>query len=194
MSDSVTKELRAMFERRRDWLREITQIHVEIDAPKRSIRTGEPEWTLRLRKVCLHTRAITQRDISTDSLHVMATELRAAYWQMDAVWKSIPDEFKIDTLDDEWWSTEAEIELSKYDHPSAFSLMAPLANGGFGDTENPEGYLQLAKWIDQLVIGYALTLSALAQALDAEGNVTPRLTAMVRRIRTESSRHHMTEH
>ncbi len=136
--------------------------------------------------MCLHTLAITRWDISADSMHVMATELRAAYWQMDAVWRCIPGEFRLDEMDGNWWANEVRIGLlPTYDHPTPVSLGFPLAKGGFGDIENPEGYLRLAVWMGELGVGYGLALAALAQALDTDRDVMSRLVAVVRSVRLE---------
>ena len=45
---------------------------------------------------CASTRvAITKCEVDVDGVHVMTTELRAAYEQMDAVWKCLPDEVSV---------------------------------------------------------------------------------------------------
>ena len=86
--DEGVDELRARCERCLGQLGELTRIHLTIDAPTRRTGAGEPDWIFRLRKVCLHVMAINGWEICADVEHVMATELRAAYRQMDAVWKA----------------------------------------------------------------------------------------------------------
>ena len=77
--------IRAWCERCRSLLGELAHIHLAVDAPTRRMQPDEPDWIGRLRKICLHIRAIDSWEIGTGVEHVMATELRAAYVQMDAV-------------------------------------------------------------------------------------------------------------
>lgn len=161
-----------------DVLRKLTRIHIEIDAPNRSVESDEPDWVFRLRKVCLHAVAMTKCEVSADGLHVMTTELRAAYEQMDAVWKCLPDEFRFNE-DGRWWAEEARGGLAEYTHPTMVSLAFPLAEGGFDDAEAPEGYLRLAIWLGRLGCGYGLALAHLARDLGAEGDVDSRLESLL---------------
>lgn len=176
---------RARCEEYRDVLRNLAQIHVEIDVPKRSIGADEPDWIFRLRKVCLHSVAITKCEVSADGVHAMTTELRAAYEQIDAVWKCLPAEFRFDE-DSSWWTNEANNRLAAYNHPTAHSLALPLAGGGFGDSEAPEAYLRLAIWLGRLGCGYGLALLHLARVLGTVGNsdIDSRLTNAIRAIRS----------
>ena len=181
IDEGIDKE-RAQCGRCRDMLHELARIHLEIDAPKRRIGADDPDWILRLRKVCLHALAISKWEVSVDTVHVMATELRAAYVQMDAVWKCMPGEFRLDRMDGSWWATEARAGvLATFDHPTPWSLAFPLAQGGFGDVEDPMSYLQLAVWLGLLGVGYGLALTALAQVLGAEGDVAYRVALVMRR-------------
>ena len=170
---------RARCEKNRDALRNLARIHIDIDAPRRRIESDEPNWVLRLRKVCLHAVAITNCEVSVDGLHVMTTELRAAYEQMDTIWKCLPGDFRFEE-DGFWWANEAKDRLAAYDHPTPFSLMLPLATGGFGDSEAPESYLRLAVWLGRLGCGYGLALAHLARVLGTEGDIDSRLTSVLR--------------
>lgn len=164
----------------RDMLRELTRIHVEIDAPQRRPRADEPDWILRLGKVCLHAVAICRWGDSVDDAHVIATELRAAYGQMDPIWKCVPSEFRIDGIDPNWWADEARNGLlAAYDHPTPLSLAFQLAEGGFGDGDNPKSHLQFAVWLGELGIGYGLALGYLAQVLRAGADIDARLAAVL---------------
>lgn len=169
---------RARCEQYRNLLRDLTRIHVEIDAPAREVDAEEPEWVFRLRKVCLHALAITDSMIDVDGVHVITTELRAAYDQMDAVWTCLPDEFRFDE-DGTWWAREARDGLATYNHPTMVSLLLPLMWGGFDDAETPESYLRLAIWIGRLACGYGLALGCLARVLGAEGDSDSRLHAVL---------------
>ena len=161
----------------RDMLRDLARIHIEIDAPRRVVGADEPEWVLRLRKVCLHAVAITKCEVNVDGVHVITTELRAAYQQMDAVWKCLPREFRFDE-DGGWWSDQANRELAAYNHPTMLGLGLPLADGGFAN-ENPLSYLKLGVWLGRLGCGYGLALAYLARVLDTEGEIDSRLLAVI---------------
>ena len=167
----------------RDVLSELARIHLIIDAPTRSIGAGEPDWICRLRKICLHVCAIRSLEIGADTAHVMASELRAAYMQMDAVWKCMPREFKLDEVNSDWWADEARNGvLATYDHPTPFSLaFLPAERGGFLGGETRELYTRLALWLGYLEIGYGLALAYLAEFLGAEEDVVSRLEAAIAR-------------
>ena len=153
----------------RDVLRNLARIHIDIDAPKRKVGSDEPDWVFRLRKVCFHSLAITKCEVSADGLHVMTTELRAAYEQMDAIWKCLPDEFPSNE-DGNWWADEAKDGLAAYNHPMAVSLALPLASGGFDDAESPKSFLQLAVWLGRLGCRYGLAFGYLARVMGTEGD------------------------
>ena len=130
-SEGIQK-LRARCERCRDLLSELTRIHLEVDAPTRRRQADEPDWIARLRKICLHVMAISGWEIGADVEHVMATELRAAYEQMDAVWKRLPATFRLDEMGGGWWAEEARNGmLATYDHPTPQSLMLSPGRGVF---------------------------------------------------------------
>ena len=169
---------RARCEQHREMLHDLVRIHIDIDTPKRRVESDEPNWILRLRKVCLHAMGISKCEVSADGMHVMATELRAAYEQMDAVWKCLPDEFRIEE-DKNWWSVEAKNKLAEFNHPTPASLGLPLATGGFGDTEAPESYLTLTVWLGRLGCGYGLALAYLARVLEAKGNFDSRIRSVL---------------
>ena len=167
---------RVRCEEYRDALRNLALVHVEIDPPRRGVGADDPDWIFRLRKVCLHAVAITKCEVSADGLHVMTTELRAAYEQMDAVWKCLPEEFRFEE-DANWWGSQANDRLAAYNHPTTLTLMMPLAWGGFGEADQPEGYLRLAVWLGRLGCGYGLALGHLARVLGAADDIDSRLAA-----------------
>ena len=121
---------RARCKRYRDLLRNLARIHIEIDARKRRVGADEPDWFFRMRKVCLHAVAITKCEVCGDGVHVMATELRAAYEQMDAVWKCLPDEFRFKE-DGSWWAKEARGGLAVYSHPTSLGFGLTVGVGRF---------------------------------------------------------------
>ena len=154
----------------------LVRIHQSIDSPTRRIEPDEPDWIFRLRKVCLHCTAIDRWTIDIDSLHAMATEIRAAYVQIDAVWKCMPEEFRLDEMDDDWWANEARSGiLATYDHPTPTSLFFSARQGGFGRSDDQGSYMQLALWLIRLGLGYGFALSYLAEVMGAEEDVAARL-------------------
>ena len=169
---------RTRCEKGQEMLRKLVRIHIEIDSPKRRIASDEPDCVFRLRKVCFHSIAIYKCVVNVDGLHVMTSELRAAYEQIHVIWKSLPDTHRYEK-DGCWWSSEARKTLAVYSHPTMFSLMSPLAEGGFDDTNTPGSYLRLAIWLGHLGCGYGLALSYLARLLGSEGEFDSRLASVM---------------
>ena len=188
MDDDEAQELRARCERCRGLLGELARIHLAIDAPTRRMQADEPDWIGRLRKICLHARAIDGWEIGPGVEHVMATELRAAYVQMDAVWKHLPAMFRLDEMDGGWWAEEASNGmLATYDHPTPLTLMGSVGRGGFRNGDNNMAYAQLAVWLGGLGLGYGLALDYLSQMLGGEGDITSRVTEVLRLFAEEPS-------
>ena len=186
--DDRVHEFRAQCERCLDVLGELARIHLAIDIPTRRMEVDEPDWIGRLRKICLHVRAINGWEIGADVEHVMATEIRAAYEQMDAVWKHVPATFRLDRIDGGWWAQEARNGmLATYDHPTPLSLMLSAGQGGFSNGENSMSYVQLTAWLVRLGLGYGLALVYLAQVLGFEGDVDSRVAAALHMIAEEPS-------
>ncbi len=186
--DDWVHELRARCERWRDLLGELARIHLAIDAPTRRMLMDEPDWIGRLRKICLHVKAIDGWEIGAGAEHVMATELRAAYEQMDAVWKHLPTTIRLDRMKGDWWVEEASNGLlATYDHPTPQSLMLPAGSGGFRNGENWKSYAQLAVWLVGLGLGYGLALVHLTQTLGGNEDVISRVTMAMRMFAEEPS-------
>ena len=173
---------RRVCEGQRDMLREFARIHLDIDAPDHRLGDDDPDWILRLRKVCLHVLAMTRWEISAGAVHVMATELRAAYVQMDAIWKCVPEECRVDKMYESWWADQARAgPLATYDHPTSLGLILPLPDGGFDKAEDPNGYARIASFLGYLGVGYGLALTHLATTVGAETDVDSRVTAVMRK-------------
>ena len=182
MSAEEVEERRVLCEKCRDLLGELARIHLTIDPPTRRIGSGEPDWICRLRKVCLHVLAINAWEIGDDVEHVMAVELRAAYVQMDVVWKCVPGRHRLDEMDGDRWVGEARNgSLATYDHPTPMSLEWP--NGGFGG-DRGSAYVQLSMWLTRLGLGYQAALLYLAEVLRSEEDVERRITTVLERWRT----------
>lgn len=176
-------DARRWCEEQRDGLLELARIHAEdIDRGSRKPGADEPDWVLRLRKVCLHAVSVAKCEVDVDGLHAMAPDLRAAYEQMDAVWKCLPAEYRIEK-DRNWWSDEARNGLAAYCHPTMTSLMLPVASGGFADVESPVAHLRFTAWLGRLGCGYALALGHLARILGADvQDVDSSIESLVSRV------------
>ena len=170
-------------EEQRDALLELAQVHtVLVDRASRMPGPDEPEWVLRLRKVCLHVVAIVKCPTDLDGVHAMGPDLRAAYEQMGAVWKHLPAEFRFEE-DRTWWSHEARNGLAGYCHPTIIGLTLPVASGGFADMESPAPYLMITRWLGRLACGYALALAYLARFLRVDVQVVDsRLESLVSQV------------
>ena len=159
-------------------LRDFTRILMEIDPRRRRVDPDEPDCVFRLRKVCHHAVAITQCTVDVDGMHAMTPELRAAYEQMGALWKCLPDEFRFEE-DGSWWVNEARDGMAAFDHPTPVNLSLSLRGGGFADDEDPVSYQRLGVWLGRLGAAYALALARLARLLGTEGNFDSRLSGIL---------------
>lgn len=169
------QSIRAECERYRDQLRDLARIHLAVDPPARRIQPDEPSMVGRMRKVCLHVKAIIGLEIIAGAEHVLATEVRAAYYQMDALWKDVPTVIWAEDMDVEWASEAKNGVLAVYDHPTPQSLMLTAGYGGFRDGGNSMVYVRMAAWMAQLALGYGLALVYLDQVLGAKQDVATRL-------------------
>ena len=166
----------------RDVLRDFAHVHVRIDTPDRAISADTPDWMLRLRKVCLHVLAISGCDVDVEGVHTMATELRAAYRQMHAVWPCVPAEHRMVEIDRGWWDDEARNGmLARFDHPTPVSLMLPLADGGFDYADNAMGYARVGWWLGRLGLGYGLAVGYLGDVLKVSGDLASQVTELLER-------------
>lgn len=167
------------FEIDRDQLRKLARIHLTIDKPIRRIERDEPEWVFRLRKICLHVSAIIDWGINDEGIeHIIATEIRAAFRQMEVVWKHVPVELLPDNIEDfEIVDKESKTILSRFDHPTPQSLLLLSHHGGLRKGKNGLGYLWLSAQIANLVLIYGFALILLAQELGAdEENIMAQVT------------------
>lgn len=167
-------------------LKELVRIHLDIDSPTRKIEADEPDWIFRLRKVLLHSLAIDRWTLDIDALHVMATEIRAAYVQVDAVWKCMPEKFRLEGVDSGWWASEArDGMLATYDHPTSDSLSGSALMGGFGVDEGEGIYRRLAFWLIRLGTGYGFALNYLAEVLGAGEDIASRVAEAMSMVSVE---------
>jgi len=166
-----------------DVLRDFAHVHVRIDTPDRAISVDTPDWMLRLRKVCLHVLAIAACDGDVEGVHTMATELRAAYRQMDLVWRCVPAERRVVEIDRGWWDDEARNGmLARYDHPTPVSLMLPLKDGGFDEAGDAMSHVRLVVWLGRLGLGYGLAVGYLGDVLKMDGELESQVIELLGRI------------
>lgn len=162
---------RTMCEMQRGVLAKLFGIHRDILS--RGTAAGEHDWVRRLEKVGCHAIAIAKREVDRDAVHMIATEVKAAYVQLAEIWEDIPRELKIDEIDSHWWSDEAQNGvLAQFDHPSSFSV-----NGGLGNGDDRVLYLQLGCWMGYLGLGYGCGIPYLAQVMNVD--VEQRLAAIM---------------
>lgn len=179
-------ESRAVCQGAQVFLGELVRIHLTIDEPTRRAGSDEPQWIFRLRKVHLHAASVNGWEIGPDVEHVMAPELRAAFEQMDSVWKELPAGYRFYEDKDGWWANEARNGMmATYDHPTPQSLLLSAGSGGFGQGEERQSYGRLAGWLADLAFGYVCGLVYLAKELGAEPGVMGRLTAAVRQFEAD---------
>ena len=171
---------RAHSEQQRDLLAELARIHLTVDTPTRVMPTGEPDWVGRLRKIQFHVRAICYWDVTVDTVHVMAPEIRAAYKQLDAVWEQLPKEEWPANIEFDLWGREASDDvLAAYTHPTPTRLMLSSEYGGLYDGDSDLVYLQLSRWLGHLAFGYGLALTHLSKKLGSETKTTPLIVSVL---------------
>lgn len=169
-----------MCEDERGRLLGLARIHVKIDSPGRRVGSDEPDWVFRMRKVCLHAVAVTKCEVDVDGLHAMATEVRAAYVQIEAIWKCLPEEVRLEDVKAGWWANEARNGLlAAFDHPTPIRLLLSSAMGGFRNVEEPVLYLRMAGWLGSLGLGYGVALPYLSQVLSVEEDLRLRVESEV---------------
>ena len=179
-SDEGIAELRTRCELLRDSLAELISIHLEVDDHTRIMEGDEPHWIGRLRKICLHARAINGWEIGVNVEHVLAPEIRAAFEQMSVVWKSLPPSLKLEAVDGDRWAKEARSGLlATLDHPTPQTLMLSSEQGGFSNNESGVVYARLALWLGRLVFGYSLALVHLSQVLGSRENIESCVTSIL---------------
>lgn len=169
-------EWRSVCQRGLDFLGELARIHLTIYPPTRKAQREEPEWIFRLNKVCTHVLAINGWEIEAHIEHVMASELRAAYRQMEVVWRQLPEEYRFHEKPRPDWSDGADNgRLAIYDHPTPASLALPAGQGGFSSGEDRASYAMLCGWLFSLAFGYGPAVKHLAEVLGNESDVALRV-------------------
>ena len=182
-ADLSLDQLRTLCQRALDFLGDLARVHLTIDPPTRKAQAEEPEWIFRLQKVCAHVLAINGWEIEPHIEHVMASELRAAYRQIEVVWHQLPEESRLYEKPLPDWSDEAtKGRLATYDHPTPASLALPPGEGGFSAGEDRAAYARLLGWLFGLAFGYLPALIHLAEVLENESDIVPSLQTTLEQL------------
>ena len=178
-------------------LKELIRVQFEMDPHDRAIRADDEEIVYRLRKVLLHVRAITNWQLDTEVLHVLAPELRTANEQIELIWKKLPREQLSEYLADDGKSVvggrdklfkpEKEI-LSSFIHPTPQRLRIGRELGGLGRLDEVRCFINLFMLLDSLVFRYGISLAFLSQLLSSrkEGAIASVMTKVTEELRSIS--------
>ena len=164
--------LRTLSEQSMERLKELTQVHLDMDPPSTEIGATEDECVYRLRKVLFHIVSVSGWTIDFDVMHVVAPELRAANEQLDQIvkmkkWKYITDILDGSGLDllrpSDKHSKMQKSMMSSYIHPTTLRLVMPGELGGLGNVGRVKYYFNMALSLGELVAKYAICLAPLSQ-------------------------------
>lgn len=147
-------------------------LHLGIDSRGKVIEPTDTECVFRLRKVLLHVRAITGWELETDTLHVIAPEIRCANEQLQEVFKRRPQVLRANYLRDENNSlfeqmrqnrkTISEI-VSPFVHPTFQRLLLPIEHGGLDKPREAACFLNLFGLLMDLSWNYGVSVAYLSQ-------------------------------
>lgn len=157
------ENLRSACEKSVRHLSELKAIHLSMDPPTR--KASESEVILRARKTCLHVQMIISCEVSPESLHVIAPDVRAAVEQLAPIVKT----FLSDGISDSSFSSLAnnlEREVTLFAHPTSIILSQSTHLGGLGEADPILCLVQLYCWLSQLVADYVVALGRVAEILD----------------------------
>ena len=178
-------------------LKELIRVQFEMDPHDRVICADDEEIVYRLRKVLLHVRAITNWQLDTEVLHVLAPELRTANEQIELIWKKLPREQLSEYLADDGKSvvggrdklfkSEKEI-LSSFIHPTPQRLILGKELGGLERPDEVRCFINLFMLLDSLVFRYGISLAFLSQLLSSrkEGAIASVMTKVNEELRSIS--------
>ena len=160
--------LRSFCERGIRYLIELQEIHLTIEDLKNTAKNSGSESTLRLRKALFHIQAITSWIVTTDVIHVVAPEIRAARDQIEHI---ILGDFYHDCDDvqkseRQRATREYERTLAPFSHPTPMILIHTQHVGGFGETDAIACYVQLHVLLMGLACDYATGLGVVASVVD----------------------------
>lgn len=159
------EHLRSACGRSIECLQNLSTVHLTIDPPERVATESDDERVLRLRKVCFHVRAITSWTISSDSLHVMGPDVRAAREQLEPIALKIYKEEDYLVQGRSSLKTQTQ-QLPSYSHPTPMTLVQARHLGGFGRDDTIRWLGQLYLLLIGLALDYALGLEVIAEMLD----------------------------
>ena len=161
------EHLRSACGRSIECLQNLSNLHLAIDPPERVATESDDERVLRLRKVCLHVRAITSWTIGSDSLHVMGPDIRAAREQLEPIVLRIyKDDDDAHLIQGRRYLKNQTQQLPSYSHPTPMTLIQARHLGGFGREDTIKWLGQLYLFLIGLAVDYALGLEDIAEMLD----------------------------
>lgn len=169
-------------------LDDLVSIHLKTDPPSRIIEADDDQCFYRLRKARLHVQAIIGWQIEPDVLHVIAPEYRCANNQLEKVFRSMPESFRVNYLGEHdavaghfrQRAKELREIVSGFVHPTPQRLLVPLERGGFYESNRvPSIMIQVWMLVD-LALNYEASVAYLFGESIAE--VAPELTLVFPRI------------
>lgn len=150
-------------------LTELVGIHIAIDPADRVVESTDPECVYRLRKALLHVTAIIRWTLSTDVMHVIAPEIRAAVDQIDPVLEDVDDGWELREFVQGQASPTARLQakvrresISSFVHPSPVGLLFPRESGGLVPGDDTSYYATMLYQLATLVFRYALAIDLLS--------------------------------
>ena len=189
--EEAVDRLRSGYEQCISCLQELIRVQFELDPHDRAIGPDDEEIVYRLRKVLVHTKAITSWQLDTDVMHVLAPEIRAANEQIDMVWKKLPKEELNEYLSDhgrsvvggrdQLFKPKKEI-LSSVIHPTPLRLLFGKDLGGLRSPDEVRYFTILFVLLGGLVFRYAVSLGFMSQLQN--GRCEASITSVMRSLRT----------
>lgn len=171
-------------------LNDIVGIHLELDPPSRIIEADDEECFNRLRKVRLHVQAITGWQWESDVLHLIAPDFRCADNQLEKVFRSMPESFRVNYLGEHGSVAEhfrqrakklREI-ISSIVHPTPQRLLMSIEHGGFYEKRVLPSLFFILWMLMDLALNYADSVAYLSEEPTIE--IAPQLTPAYQRLTT----------
>ncbi|MDE2721846.1 MAG: hypothetical protein OXI59_00575, partial [Gemmatimonadota bacterium] len=144
-------------------LKDLVQIHKQMNAQVDWKVENDPTFRLHLHKAYIHIVAITSWQMNGEVFHVMAPEIRAAVKALDPlVQEYLPQELSKKKRNRHSFLYQ-ENDLKCFAHPTLFSLSNTRGFGGFGKTGYVR-YLSVAYTsLSQLMLAYACAIRKAAK-------------------------------
>ena len=163
--------LRSQCEKCIECLKDLMVLHLGIDSQGKDIEPTDIECVFRLRKVLLHVRAITGCQLETNTLHVIAPEIRCANEQLQKIFKRKPQVLRANYLGDENNSLVEQIRrngktireiVSPFVHPTFQRLLLPVEHGGLDKPKEVACFFNIFGLLMDLSWNYGVSVAHLA--------------------------------